>query len=57
MTFSAIVEYNDREGTEEIRGYQNAKVGHGVVQFVWDDQLLTVPLHRIKSITETGLKE
>ena len=55
VTFSASIEYTDAPGVENITGYQTAVFGAaGIVQFIWDDELLTIPLHRIKSISETS---
>ena len=55
--FVATVEYMDGSRPDEVRGYQEANHGNGVVQFMWEEELLTIPLHRIKSISETTLKE
>lgn len=53
--FVAHVEYNDGEVPSELRGYQEADFGTpGIVQFIWEGELLTIPLHRIKSIIETS---
>jgi len=50
--FVAIVEYLDGITPDEIRGYQKAVYKNNVVQFIWHSELLTIPIHRIKSISE-----
>lgn len=57
MMFVAIVEYLDGSTPDEMRGYLEAVYKDGVVQFIWDSELLTIPLHRVKSISEIAQKE
>ena len=51
--FIANVEFTDDSQPEEMRGYQQATYAEGVAQFMWDNELVVIPLHRIKSIVET----
>lgn len=58
MVFEAHVTFTDGEDVQNVRGYQDTNWSvPGIVQFIFEDELLTFPLHRVKEISEISLKE